>query len=149
MARLRRGGDNRSTTTLTKMPWTPRSGGSCGVETQLGTDLPVAAEVPNGDKLPGYGLKDSLAIDWLIFTGSCLRVNPSSDMTLFPSRTPRLRSVLSRVFGDGSSLRRLVRVFDVIFESSVVTPKDRNGHGKIQNGRVYIRHLYKTIGNSR
>ncbi|GMF29349.1 unnamed protein product [Phytophthora lilii] len=32
--------------------------------------LPVAAEVPNGDKLPGYGLKDSLAIDWLISTGS-------------------------------------------------------------------------------
>ncbi|GMF34411.1 unnamed protein product [Phytophthora lilii] len=42
----------------------------CGVETQLGTDLPVAAEVLNGDKLPGYGLKDSLAIDWLIFTVS-------------------------------------------------------------------------------
>ncbi|GMF40172.1 unnamed protein product [Phytophthora lilii] len=42
----------------------------CGVETQLGTDLPVAAEVPNGDKLPGYGLKDFLAIDWLISTGS-------------------------------------------------------------------------------
>ncbi|GMF15356.1 unnamed protein product [Phytophthora lilii] len=42
----------------------------CGVETQLGMDLPVAAAVPNGAKLPGYGLKDSLAIDWLIFTGS-------------------------------------------------------------------------------
>ncbi|GMF30284.1 unnamed protein product [Phytophthora lilii] len=42
----------------------------CGVETQLGTELSVAAEVPNGDKLPGYGLKDSLAIDWLISTGS-------------------------------------------------------------------------------
>ncbi|GMF28759.1 unnamed protein product [Phytophthora lilii] len=47
----------------------PRGGGSCGVETQLEMDLPVAAEVPNGDKLPGYGLKDLLAIDWLIFTG--------------------------------------------------------------------------------
>ncbi|GMF31073.1 unnamed protein product [Phytophthora lilii] len=32
-------------------------------------DLPVSAEVPFGDKLPGYGLKDSLATDWLIFTG--------------------------------------------------------------------------------
>ncbi|GMF31483.1 unnamed protein product [Phytophthora lilii] len=31
--------------------------------------LPIAAAVPNGDKLPGYGLKDSLATDWLIFTG--------------------------------------------------------------------------------
>ncbi|GMF14702.1 unnamed protein product [Phytophthora lilii] len=47
----------------------PRGGGSCGVETQLGMDLPVAAEVPNGGKLPGCGLKDSLATDWLIFTG--------------------------------------------------------------------------------
>ncbi|GMF34572.1 unnamed protein product [Phytophthora lilii] len=42
----------------------------CGVETQLGVDLSVAAAVPNGDKLPEYGLKDSLVIDWLIFTGS-------------------------------------------------------------------------------
>ncbi|GMF17844.1 unnamed protein product [Phytophthora lilii] len=41
----------------------------CGVETQRGMDLPVAAEVPNGGKLPGCGLKDSLATDWLIFTG--------------------------------------------------------------------------------
>ncbi|GMF23082.1 unnamed protein product [Phytophthora lilii] len=42
----------------------------CGVETQLGMDLPVAAEVPTGDKLPGYGLRDSLATVWLISTGS-------------------------------------------------------------------------------
>ncbi|GMF65904.1 unnamed protein product [Phytophthora lilii] len=41
----------------------------CSGATQLGMDLPVAAEVPNGDKLPGYELKDSLAIGWLIFTG--------------------------------------------------------------------------------
>ncbi|GMF39291.1 unnamed protein product [Phytophthora lilii] len=47
----------------------PASHAGCGVETQLGTELPVTAEVPNGDKLPGYGLKDSLVIDWLISTG--------------------------------------------------------------------------------
>ncbi|GMF34949.1 unnamed protein product [Phytophthora lilii] len=97
---------------------------SCGVETQLGMDLPVAAEVPYGDKLPGCGLKDSLATDWVIFTGPDVsRVNPSSDMTLFPSRTPQSIFVLSRVFDAGSSLRRLVRVFDTTLESSVVTPK--------------------------
>ncbi|GMF66232.1 unnamed protein product [Phytophthora lilii] len=63
-------------------------------------DLPVAAAVPNGDKLPGYGLKDSLAIDWLISTGS----DVSESTQLFPSRNPWSSSVLSRVFGDGSSL---------------------------------------------
>ncbi|GMF65822.1 unnamed protein product [Phytophthora lilii] len=42
---------------------------NCGVETQLRMDMPVAAEVPNGGKLPGRGLKDSLVTDLLIFIG--------------------------------------------------------------------------------
>ncbi|GMF24379.1 unnamed protein product [Phytophthora lilii] len=41
----------------------------CGVGTQMGMDMPVAAEVPNSGKLSGQGLKDSLVTDWLIFTG--------------------------------------------------------------------------------